>query len=123
MPRMSDFRSDRRLRVGMVGLGMIFDETYRPVFEQLAAAGLWRRNFGEVQIQFATTASKTAIRAERLRNEISPRLLPFRSFHGPNAVHKMLREPIDVVCVAAPDDRHFEIAKAALAAGKHVLIE
>jgi predicted dehydrogenase len=35
----------------------------------------------------------------------------------------MLREPIDVVCVATPDDRHLEIARAALAVGKHVLIE
>ncbi len=29
-------QNPRRLRVGMAGLGMIFDETYRPVFEQLA---------------------------------------------------------------------------------------
>jgi D-galacturonate reductase len=30
---------------------------------------------------------------------------------------------VSVVCVATPDDRHFGPAKAALAAGKHVLIE
>ena len=30
---------------------------------------------------------------------------------------------VDFVCVATPDDRHFDIARAALAAGKHVLIE
>ncbi len=27
------------LRAGMLGLGMIFDETYRPFFEQMAHAG------------------------------------------------------------------------------------
>ena len=30
---------------------------------------------------------------------------------------------MDVVCVATPDDRHFDAARQALAAGKHVLIE
>jgi predicted dehydrogenase len=30
---------------------------------------------------------------------------------------------VDVVCVATPDDRHFEPARLALAAGKHVIIE
>jgi D-galacturonate reductase len=30
---------------------------------------------------------------------------------------------VDAVCIATPDDRHFEAARQALAAGKHVLIE
>ncbi len=30
---------------------------------------------------------------------------------------------MDIVCVATPDDRHFELARLALEAGKHVLIE
>ena len=29
-----------RLRAGMVGMGMIFDETYRPFFEQAHAVGV-----------------------------------------------------------------------------------
>ena len=37
-----------RLRAGMVGLGMIFDETYRPLFQQLHAEGLYRHDFGFV---------------------------------------------------------------------------
>ena len=34
------------LRAGMLGLGMIFDETYRPFFEQMAHAGLYEANSG-----------------------------------------------------------------------------
>src|SRR5262245_10199202 len=41
--------SQHRLRAGMVGLGMIFDDTYRPLFEQLHTEGLYRRDFGLVE--------------------------------------------------------------------------
>ena len=40
-----------RLRAGMVGLGMIFDDTYRPLFERLHADGLYRRDFGFVGVE------------------------------------------------------------------------
>jgi predicted dehydrogenase len=46
-----------------------------------------------------------------------------KSFHGPVAVANLLAAGVDVVCVATPDDRHFDAAKAALQAGKHALIE
>jgi D-galacturonate reductase len=110
----------QRLRAGMVGLGMIFDETYRPLFEQLHAEGLYRRDFGPVAVELAGVASRTGRRAESLdRNRVGP----FVSCVEPDAVGKLLREPVDVVCIATPDDRHFPAAKQALAAGKHVLIE
>src|SRR5262245_48342450 len=51
--------SPRRLRAGMVGLGMIFDETYRPLFEQLHAQGLYRRDLGAVDVELAAVASRT----------------------------------------------------------------
>ena len=35
----------------------------------------------------------------------------------------MLKAGVDVACVATPDDRHFDAAKAILSAGVHVLIE
>ena len=35
----------------------------------------------------------------------------------------MLKSELDFVCIATPDNRHFDCAKAALQAGKHVLIE
>jgi predicted dehydrogenase len=103
----------------MVGLGMIFDDTYRPCFEQLQAEGLYRRDIGLVDVTLAAVASRTGSRAARFQS----RLGNFSSFAGAGGVAQMLQEPLDVVCIATPDDRHFEPAHLALAAGKHVLLE
>jgi predicted dehydrogenase len=107
----------------MVGLGMIFDETYRPLFEQLHAEGLYRRDFGPVDVELAAVASRTGARGERYRRSAAGRVAPFVNCSGPDAVGQMLAQGVDAVCVATPDDRHFEGARAALQAGKHVLIE
>jgi predicted dehydrogenase len=107
-----------RLRAGMVGVGMIFDETYRPFFEGIRAGGLFRRDFGLVEVELAAVASRTGGRAERYRQ-----LGPFASYAGADAVGQLLAHGVDAVCVATPDNRHFEPARQALAAGKHVLIE
>jgi len=107
----------------MVGLGMIFDETYRPMFEAAHREGLFRRDFGLVELELAAVASRTGARAERYCRELAGRLPPFQSFAGPDAVAKLLEAGVDAVCVATPDDRHFEPARQALRAGKHVLIE
>src|SRR5437870_1417304 len=48
---MSASLPERRLRVGMAGLGMIFDDTYRPVFEQLRADGLYRRDLDHKKLR------------------------------------------------------------------------
>jgi len=109
------------LRVGMIGLGMIFDETYRPVFEQLQQDGLFRRDFGFVDVQLTAVASRTGRRAEKLR--ASSTLNTFQSYSGAGAHRQLVDSGVDAVCVATPDDRHFEAAYQALAAGKHVLIE
>lgn len=111
-----------RLRVGMVGLGMIFDETYRPAFEQLRAEGLFRRELGLVEVELAAVASRTGRRAERLQREVGDWLGTLISYAGSDAVSQLLPS-VDVVCVATPDDRHFDVARQALEAGKHVLIE
>jgi D-galacturonate reductase len=113
----------RRLRAGMVGLGMIFDETYRPMFEAGHREGLFRRDFGLVELDLAAVASRTGTRAEHYARERAGRLPPFQSFAGSDAVARMLEAGVDAVCVATPDDRHFDPARQALAAGKHVLIE
>ena len=115
--------STKRLRAGMVGLGMIFDETYRPLFEQLHADGLYRSDFGRVEVDLAAVATRTGRRAERYQREAAGRVAAFANFAGPDAVSRLLGHGVDAVCVATPDDRHFEPARAALAAGKHVLIE
>jgi predicted dehydrogenase len=119
----SDANAPRRIRAGMVGLGMIFDDTYRPVFEQLHQRGLFRRDFGLVEVNLAAVASRTGARAERLRQSHGQRLGPFASFAGADSARQLIEHGVDVVCVATPDDRHFVPARAALAAGKHVLIE
>jgi D-galacturonate reductase len=107
----------------MVGLGMIFDETYRPLFETVSRDGLFRRDFGLVEIDLAAVASRTGSRAERYQRELKGKVPPFASFSGPAAVPSMIESGVDAVCVATPDDRHFEPARLALQAGKHVLIE
>jgi D-galacturonate reductase len=112
-----------KLRAGMVGLGMIFDDTYRPVFEQLHHTGLYRRDFGLVDVELSAVASRTGKRAEKLRASSDNRLGHFASFAGADAAAQLLNHGVDVVCVATPDDRHYETAAQALAAGKHVLIE
>lgn len=112
-----------RLRAGMVGLGMIFDDTYRPLFEQLHEQGMYRRDFGFVSVELSALASRTGVRGERLRQSAAGRLGPFVNCSGDKSVEQLLAEPVDVVCIATPDDRHFDAARRALVAGKHVLIE
>jgi predicted dehydrogenase len=112
-----------RIRVGMVGLGMIFDETYRPFFEHVRRDGLFRRDFGLVEVNLAAVATRTGGRAEKYRAAALPGLRQFASLTGPDSGDRLAAADVDVVCVATPDDRHFGPAKVALAAGKHVLIE
>lgn len=116
-------QAPQTLRAGMIGLGMIFDETYRPLFERIHAEGLYDRRFGVVDVPLVAVASRTGSRAEKYRQAASDRIAPFRSFTGPQPVGELLKAGVDFVCVATPDDRHFEGARQALAAGIHVLIE
>lgn len=120
---MTGMKPSLRLRAGMVGMGMIFDETYRPFFERAHAEGLFRRDFGLVEVELSAVASRTGSRAEKYRKDAGGRIAPFASFAGAAATEDLLKHGVDVVCIATPDDRHFEAARLALAAGKHVLIE
>ena len=103
----------------MVGLGMIFEDTYLPLFETIQRRGIFRKDFGLVDVTLEAVASRTGKRAERYRS----RLAPFKSFAGSKCVEELLGSNIDAVCIATPDDRHFEPARAALEARKHILIE
>lgn len=115
--------TQNRLRAGMVGLGMIFDETYRPFFEAARRDGIYRRDFGLVDVELAAVATRTGNRAERYRRDAADRIGPFASFAGEGAVDKLLAHGVDVACIATPDDRHRAPAQQALTARKHVLIE
>jgi predicted dehydrogenase len=107
----------------MVGMGMIFDETYRPFFEQAHGAGVYDPRFGLCQVELAAVASRTGSRAQAYRQSAGDRISRFESFKEPDSIGKLLKHGVDFVCVATPDDRHFAAAKTALEAGKHVLIE
>ena len=120
---MSNSTATPSLRAGMVGLGMIFDETYRPFFERVASDGLYRKAFGPVNVRLTGVATRTGSRAEKYRTVAPTNIRDFASYSGPDSVGDLVRSNVDVVCVATPDDRHFGPAKAALMAGKHVLIE
>src|SRR5207248_4330899 len=111
------------LRAGMVGMGMIFDETYRPFLEQAHAAGVYDPRFGVCQVELAAVASRTGSRAEAYRKSAGSAIASFVSFREPDSIGQLIKHGADFVCVATPDDRHFSAAKAALQAGKHVLIE
>jgi predicted dehydrogenase len=109
------------VRAGMIGFGMIFDDTYRPFFEAANRFPLYSPETGPVRVELAAAASRTGSRAQAyLAKRAVP---PFQNFSGPDAIERLLASGVDAVCIATPDDRHFEPAKAALLAGKHVLIE
>jgi predicted dehydrogenase len=111
------------LRAGMVGMGMIFDETYRPFLEAVHQRALYDPAFGVCQVELAAVASRTGGRAEAYRKSAGNRIASFKSFREPHSIEQLLTGGVDFVCVATPDNRHFEGAKAVLAAGKHLLIE
>jgi predicted dehydrogenase len=114
----------RSLRAGMVGMGMIFDETYRPFFEQVyAAGGVYDRAFGICRVELAAVASRTGSRAVAYKRSAQGKIGDFASFREPDSIGQLLRHGVDFVCVATPDHRHFDAARTALEAGKHVLIE
>lgn len=111
------------LRAGMVGLGMIFDETYRPFFEQAHARGIYDPLFGVCQVPLVAVASKTGSRAEAFRAASAGKVASFQSYKEPDSIGQLLKSDVDFVCVASPDDRHFAASKAVLEAKKHLLVE
>lgn len=116
-------RFNHSLHAGMVGLGMIFDETYRPFFEQAHGRGLYDPAFGVCQVPLIAVASKTGSRAEAYRAASAGKVARFESYKEPDSIGQLLRSEVDFVCVATPDDRHFAASKAVLKAKKHLLVE
>ena len=111
------------LRAGMVGMGMIFDETYKPFFERVHREGLFDHRFEVVDVPLIAVASRTGNRADAYRQGAGSNIHPFVSFTGDHSVEQLIAAGIDFACVATPDNRHFDAAKRLLEAGIHVLIE
>ncbi len=111
-----------QLKAGMIGMGMIFDETYAPM---LAAAreGLYDPSFGVCSVDLSAVATRTGTRAEKFRENNGEDFASFESYIEPDAAGQLLNAGPDFVCVATPDNRHFDAARAVLEAGKHVIIE
>lgn len=107
----------------MVGVGMIFDETYRPFFERTHREGLFDRRFGDVSVPLVAMASKTGKRAEAYKAAAGDKVHPFVSFKGDDSVDQMLAAGVGFACVATPDNRHFEASRKVLEAGCHLLVE
>jgi predicted dehydrogenase len=107
----------------MVGMGMIFDDTYRPFFESARRHGVYDRRVGVCEVDLAAVASRTGRRAETYRQARRGEIGDFQSLIEPDSVRQLLKTDVDFVCVATPDHRHFDAAQTVLAAGKHVLIE
>jgi D-galacturonate reductase len=107
----------------MIGFGMIFDDTYRPVFERRATEPFFSPTTGPIAIKLTAVASRTGSRAAKYLSSTAGQQQPFTNFAGPDAVEHLLASHPDVICIATPDDRHFAAARAALGCGKHVLIE
>ena len=104
-------------------MGMIFDETYRPFFENSYRSGLYDRVWGPCDIELSAVSSLTGRRAEAYRDAAGDAISPFESFVEPNSIDQLLQSDVDFVCVASPDDRHFDASLATLKAGKHLLVE
>lgn len=110
------------LRGGMVGMGMIFDETYAPFFES-ARHGLYDPATGAYRVELAGCATRTGSRGEAYRKRRGLSEAEFGNFAGESAVDDLLGAGIDFLCVASPDDQHFDASRRALAAGRHVVVE
>jgi predicted dehydrogenase len=108
----------------MVGVGMIFEETYWPFFQQAHSQPLYRSDFGPVAVQLTALASRTGNRAAGYVQQAATAGMPtVANCTGSQSVLDLLARDVDALCVATPDDRHFDAARLALTHGKHVLIE
>ncbi len=125
----------------MVGLGMIFEDTYLPFFESVRSQSLYSPSFGVVRPVIQAVASRTGGRVSKylnhplwkdfgiktqsdfVANSNIFKLDPPKSITGPESGQQIALEDLDVVCVATPDHLHFEPALAALQNQKHLIIE
>src|ERR1041384_3577505 len=99
-------RTMQRLRVGIVGCGEVTQIMHLPSLAQLAE-------------QFAVTALCDV--SGHVLQTVGDQWRVAKRYHDYQDL--MLQDDVDAVLVANPDAYHAEVALAAIAAGKHVLIE
>jgi predicted dehydrogenase len=96
------------IRIGVLGLGSVFYGPYMGMLERLATAG-------RARVTAVYDIDEGKRRAAGLRLAVDPGLT------GPEAVIES--DDVDVVLVLTSMTEHGSLASAALAAGKHVLVE
>ena len=79
-----------KLRVGMVGMGMIFDETYRPFLENAYQHGIYDSRIGVIDIELAAVASRTGRRAEAYRESAGDQIGSFERYTEPASIGGLL---------------------------------
>lgn len=120
---MSTETNQNKLKAGLVGFGMIVDETYRPFFENVYETGLYQRATGAVEVSLDAVATRTGSRAKKYLAERGEKVGGFHSYAGDNAIEEMAASGLNFACVASPDDRHFDSCKKLLEAGTHLIVE
>ncbi|QDT41018.1 putative oxidoreductase YdgJ [Gimesia alba] len=120
---MSTETTQNKLKAGLVGFGMIVDETYRPFFESVHETGLYQRATGPIEVSLDAVATRTGSRAEKYLEERGEKVGGFESYAGDNAIEEMAAAGLNFACVASPDDRHFDSCKKLLEAGTHLIVE
>ncbi len=99
---MSDYQNNQNINVALVGYGLAGSAFHAPVIEEVEGLTL------------STVVSSR-------KNEISSRYPNVKVLADVDAVLK--DDQIDLVVIATPTDTHYALAKAALMADKHVVVD
>jgi predicted dehydrogenase len=100
--------SEAAIRIGVLGLGSVFYGPYMGMIERLAAAG-------RVRVTAVYDRNEDKRRAAAQRLAVDPGLT--------SAEAVLENDDVDLVLVLTNMQTHGQLARAALAAGKHVLVE
>ncbi len=96
--------STRKLGIGLIGLGIISQRH-------------------ELGFQQANAKAKVVALCDINLDLAKERALPYKA-NAYSDYHELIADPnIDIVDIALPHNLHFPVAKAAIQAGKHVLVE
>jgi len=102
----------------MVGLGMIFRETYLGVFEKSQKRPRLSLDGLPYQLEWVGAVSKTGKSHQEIQSRYG---VP--CFHGETGLSQLLALKPDVLCIATPDDAHLAPALDGLGADCHILLE